>query len=259
MHAWDVGLHFIRLALANNHVTYQTLVFFHPYHCYKLVVKTVFVFYIVLSALIMTKGPSTNPQSGVVGLNAASKMLDPETLRQMPYSRVVILIHSNLPDIGYPITKSHVAGVFWLIMLSWTSLGAYGSALVCNFLAVVHPAWQSYISHRDGTNPSQWLAYWTICSLYFIVESGQMITSYFPFYYSLKLFIMLWCMYPGPNNGSEIIYKVLKPILAALDVVMSNNISIKTAGGKIRKISISEGSQADSNKQEKRKDNGKHK
>ena len=158
---------------------------------------------------------------------------NPDTL---PYSNIISLLHLNLPNVGYPVTKTHVAGLFWAVVLGWTSLGVVGSGLVADVLAVVYPACQSYRCERDNTSPSQWLAYWTVYSLFFIVESGNVLTQLLPFYYSIKLVIMMWCMYPGAGNGAAVIYSALRPLLALLDSLMSGN----HGNARLRKISFNE-------------------
>ena len=45
----------------------------------------------------------------------------------------------------------------------------------------------------------------------------------------------MWCMFPGPKNGSIVVYTGLRPILAMLDSVMSD-----CAGGRLRKISFND-------------------
>lgn len=169
----------------------------------------------------MTKSPPPAPKVDV---------------KAIPYASVVNLIHKNLPNIGYPITFTHVAGLFWALVLGWTSMGVIGSSFVTDLLAVIYPAWQSYRCDRDKTSPSQWLAYWTIYALFFVVETGGIVADNLPFYYSIKLVILMWCMYPGAKNGAVVVYSGLAPILAMLEVVMSEG-----GGGRLRKISFSEG------------------
>ena len=113
-------------------------------------------------------------------------------------------------------------------------MGVVGSSFVTDLLAVVYPAWQSYRCDRDKTSPSQWLAYWTIYALFFVIEAGGIVAENLPFYYSIKLVILMWCMYPGSKNGAVIVYTGLAPVLAMLDVVMSEG------GGRPKKISFSE-------------------
>ena len=96
--------------------------------------------------------------------------MDPE---MMPYARFTGIIHKNLPELGFPVTPSHVSMAFWGLMALWTAVGVIGSAFLTNILGIIYPAWQSYKCEKEKKPASQWLAYWIIYSLFFLLSSGN--------------------------------------------------------------------------------------
>eukprot|EP00116_Pleurobrachia_bachei_P010159 sb/3470421/ len=154
--------------------------------------------------------------------------MDPAT---MPYAKFTALIHKNLPEMGFPVTPAHVSMGFWGLMALWTAVGVMGSAFLTNFLGILYPAWQSYKCEKERKPASQWLAYWIIYSLFFLLEISPSLIAKIPCYYTIKLGILLWCMYPGVGNGADLVYSnAIRPALHMLDGVMGDNPKAKKGG-----------------------------
>jgi len=158
-------------------------------------------------------------QHEIQGKIAKLKDVDPN---QLPYSSFMRLIHKHLPYMGFPVQEIHITGAFWTLVGLWTALGLIGASFITDTLAIVFPAWMSYKCEKNKTAPTQWLAYWIIYSSFYVVECSQGVTAALPFYHSIKLAILLWCMFPGKGNGATVIYSFgIKPALQMLDGFMT--------------------------------------
>ena len=143
----------------------------------------------------------------------------------MPYSIFLNFIHKSIPDVGVPISPTHVAGAFWGFIFSWTITEFYCADILVTTLAIIYPAWMSYKAESKKSFPTQWMSYWIIFAFIYLFEFFQFIVYYIPCFQTAKLLLFLWCMYPSTNNGAEVIYgNVLKPALAALDKWVSSQL-----------------------------------
>lgn len=142
----------------------------------------------------------------------------------MPYSVFLSFVHKNIPDVGVPINQMHVTGAFWGLIALWTATNFYCADLIVTVLALVYPAWMSYKAEKEGSYPSQWMAYWVIYAFVYMLEFLQFVVYYIPVFQTMKLVLFLWCMYPSKQNGAELLYgATLKPLLAALDNWVSSH------------------------------------
>lgn len=143
----------------------------------------------------------------------------PSSTTVMPYSVFMGFIHKSIPqDLGFPVTANHVTGAFWGLVALWTATEFYGADILVTTLAIIYPAYMSYKAEKKGTYPTQWIAYWIIFATVYMLEFLQLVVYYLPVYYTFKMALYLWCMYPAENNGAVLIYNgALKPALVALD------------------------------------------
>lgn len=162
------------------------------------------------------KGDFDNKDPGKLVQQSLGKLnMSPD---KMPYGSLMVLLHKNIPYTGYPITVTHVSGIFWGTMGIWAAAGAFGASLIVNTLAVIFPALMSYRCEKEKTPPTQWLSYWIIYSSFFILEFSPGLSSSVPFYHLIKLVLLLWCMYPGAGNGAEVVYNIaIRPVFSVLD------------------------------------------
>jgi len=96
----------------------------------------------------------------------------------------------------------------------WLVYG-WGAPLLANSIGFLYPAYWSIkaLETSDLKDDRKWLTYWVVFAFFSVLEyfSG-MLVYLIPFYWLLKCLFMCWCMMPGHNNGSEIIYnRLIKP------------------------------------------------
>jgi hypothetical protein len=87
---------------------------------------------------------------------------------------------------------------------------------ILNLLCVGYPCIASYraVKTRDAEGYKQWIVYWVIYTLIQIFEMlGDLILSWFPLYYEIKLAFMIWLTLPIFRGASTIYHNVLAPYL----------------------------------------------
>ena len=88
------------------------------------------------------------------------------------------------------------------------------------FLGVLYPSYASYkaVRTRNAREYVKWMMYWIVFASFSLFEtfSDIFIASWFPFYYEVKILILIWLIFPvsGESLGSTIIYqKIVHPCL----------------------------------------------
>ncbi|KAJ1990587.1 hypothetical protein H4R33_001662 [Dimargaris cristalligena] len=91
----------------------------------------------------------------------------------------------------------------------------FAGTLITNLVGFVYPAWCSFhaIETPGKEDDTQWLTYWTVFGLFNTAEYFTNILLYWiPFYYVLKLSILLWLALPQ-TRGAEYLYQAyLRPV-----------------------------------------------
>ncbi|GAU90841.1 hypothetical protein RvY_03203-2 [Ramazzottius varieornatus] len=91
------------------------------------------------------------------------------------------------------------------------------SRIVILCLGILYPAYASYkaIRMKSPKDYVKWMMYWVVFSLFTAVETftDVFLAFWFPFYYEIKILIVLWLMMPA-TRGSSILYrKFVHPLL----------------------------------------------
>ncbi|XP_055347027.1 receptor expression-enhancing protein 4-like [Paramacrobiotus metropolitanus] len=91
------------------------------------------------------------------------------------------------------------------------------SRLVILCLGILYPAYASYkaIRNKSPKDYVKWMMYWVVFSLFLAFETFTdiFLAFWFPFYYEIKILIVLWLMLPA-TRGSSILYrKFVHPML----------------------------------------------
>ena len=92
------------------------------------------------------------------------------------------------------------AGILW---------AAFGPGLLTNLIGFAFPAWASFkaIESTEKEDDTLWLTYWTVFSVFSIIETGaDTIEHYLPMYFPMKFAFLIWLMAP-PTRGADFIYK----------------------------------------------------
>ena len=90
-----------------------------------------------------------------------------------------------------------------------------GAKLIVDLVGFVYPAYQSFKSMDSGSqDDTQWLTYWVVFSFMSIFESlFGVIVNLIPFYFWIKIAVIIWMYYPT-TRGAEVIYEQgLRPLL----------------------------------------------
>ena len=85
-------------------------------------------------------------------------------------------------------------------------------ALICNFIGTVYPAYLSFkaIETPETEDDKQWLTYWVVYSVYCVVDDfTDVLLFWVPFYYVLKLVVLVWLVWPR-TRGALFIYEKMK-------------------------------------------------
>lgn len=89
--------------------------------------------------------------------------------------------------------------------------GAVCKALTLLF-GVMYPAYASYktVKNKNVKNYVKWMMYWIVFAAFICIESltDIFLEFWFPFYYDIKLLVLLWISCPF-TKGSTILYKQL--------------------------------------------------
>ncbi|KAK2559217.1 Receptor expression-enhancing protein 5 [Acropora cervicornis] len=93
----------------------------------------------------------------------------------------------------------------------------YGADLIVTALGFAYPAYQSVkaVESASKEDDTQWLIYWVVFGVFNIVEFfSDILLSWFPLYFLVKLIFLAWCMAPVSWNGSNTLYhKAIKPFV----------------------------------------------
>lgn len=91
------------------------------------------------------------------------------------------------------------------------------SRLVILLLGTLYPAYSSYkaIRNKDVDEYVKWMMYWVVFALFTTAETitDVFLGFWFPFYYEIKIIVVLWLLSPA-TEGSSILYrKFVHPVL----------------------------------------------
>ncbi|CAG5105952.1 Oidioi.mRNA.OKI2018_I69.chr1.g2601.t2.cds [Oikopleura dioica] len=88
--------------------------------------------------------------------------------------------------------------------------------LVVSLMAFCYPAIKSIKSLESGDPEmtKKWLTYWIVYGTFSVAEVFvDILLSWFPMYFLVKMIFLIWCMSPTEYNGSIVVYRsVILPL-----------------------------------------------
>lgn len=102
------------------------------------------------------------------------------------------------------------------------------SRLVILVFGTLYPAYASYkaVRTKNVKEYVKWMMYWIVFALFTCVETfTDVFLSWFPFYYEIKIILVLWLLSPA-TKGSSILYrKFVHPMLSRREQDIDDYIS----------------------------------
>uniref|UniRef100_A0A7M4EFY8 Receptor accessory protein 3 n=1 Tax=Crocodylus porosus TaxID=8502 RepID=A0A7M4EFY8_CROPO len=98
-------------------------------------------------------------------------------------------------------------------MVSWVI-----SRVVVLIFGMLYPAYYSYkaVKTKNVKEYVRWMMYWIVFALYSVTETiADLMVSWFPLYYELKIAFVVWLLSPYTRGASLIYRKFLHPLLSS--------------------------------------------
>lgn len=89
--------------------------------------------------------------------------------------------------------------------------------LICCLFASLYPAYSCLqaILSKNQVEQQRWMEFWVVMSLLYVTDLSfpSFLSAYIPLFWMVKFSMLAWCIIPGSNNGSKIIFgKVISPL-----------------------------------------------
>lgn len=107
-----------------------------------------------------------------------------------------------------------VTGVMFVVIFL-VAVGVCGNLLV-SIVGFLYPAYRSFkaLESDDKDDDTQWLTYWVVYAFFTVFdEMTSWILNLMPFYFMIKLVLMIWMFWPTTNGALVIYNTVLAPFL----------------------------------------------
>ncbi len=95
-----------------------------------------------------------------------------------------------------------------------------GASLFTTLIGVAYPTFKSIIALEtpSAEDDKQWLTYWCIFGFLSVIDDfGCCILNYIPYYYFIKVCILIWLFNPATQGASVLYNKVVSPLLKKYD------------------------------------------
>jgi len=90
-------------------------------------------------------------------------------------------------------------------------------ALLCSLLATLYPSYSCLKAVLNDNEEEQrrWVEYWIVMSLLYVTDLifSPLLSTLVPFFWLVRLSVLVWCIAPSANNGSSVIFaRVVYPL-----------------------------------------------
>jgi len=90
-----------------------------------------------------------------------------------------------------------------------------GQAIITNIIGVAYPVFMSFHaleSHDNAEDDKQWLTYWVVFGLFSLTDQcAGFILHFIPFYYVLKVAVLIWLFHPAFLGASYVYREFIHP------------------------------------------------
>uniref|UniRef100_A0A1L8E300 Receptor expression-enhancing protein n=1 Tax=Nyssomyia neivai TaxID=330878 RepID=A0A1L8E300_9DIPT len=95
-------------------------------------------------------------------------------------------------------------------------LSAFVSRLVILLFGTLYPAYASYkaVRTKNVKEYVKWMMYWIVYAFFTCIETfTDIFLSWFPFYYEVKVILVIWLLSPATKGSSTLYRKFVHPML----------------------------------------------
>jgi len=102
-------------------------------------------------------------------------------------------------------------------------------ALLCSLLATLYPTYSCLKAVRNNNEEEQrrWVEYWIVMSLLYVTDLifSPLLSTFVPFFWLVRLSVLVWCIAPSANNGSSVIFaRVVYPLFLKFGKYIDDNV-----------------------------------
>lgn len=113
------------------------------------------------------------------------------------------------------IRKDHVLLAFAILVILYIITTGYFATFSSDLISLAYPLYCSIKAKesKEKDKIESWLLYWVVYSSLLVIEYfiGYLL-NLLSVYYLIRTAFLIWCMYPGPDNGSYFVYyKLIQP------------------------------------------------
>merc|ERR1719186_774986 len=96
----------------------------------------------------------------------------------------------------------------------------FGNTVVSILLALLATLYPTYsclkaVLHNNEEEQRRWVEYWIVISLLYVTDLifSPLLSTFVPFFWLVRLSVLVWCIAPSANNGSSVIFaRVVYPL-----------------------------------------------
>ena len=111
------------------------------------------------------------------------------------------------------LSRKSVIQVIFIVVLVLAFLGL-GQAFLANLLGVLYPSFMSLFALEtdQADDDKQWLTYWVVFGFITVIDQfAGVILHAIPFYYILKMILLVWLFHPSTMGAGAVYDNIVYP------------------------------------------------
>ncbi|TNV75335.1 hypothetical protein FGO68_gene13928 [Halteria grandinella] len=116
-------------------------------------------------------------------------------------------------QLGVPAAALVFGPIAFLVLLVAFGVGA---SFFTTLIGIAYPTFKSIIALESPSadDDKQWLTYWSIFGFLVVIDDfAGFILSYIPYYYFIKVCVLIWLFNPATQGATTIYNNAVKPLL----------------------------------------------